>query len=76
MSGWVLDAEMPLHRFEEAARLYQLCFTRTRRQIRSAMDCLIAACAIAHDVELYCIDIDYTHIAKVAPLRLFTPSPA
>lgn len=64
----VLDAPVPLERYEEAARIYLRCrdagFT-----IRKTADCLIAACAIAHEVEVLHDDRDFQFIAQVTSLR-------
>ncbi len=54
--------------FEEAVGLYRAA----RRQgvtIRSGVDCLIAACAIRHDLELLHRDRDYKKIARISALR-------
>lgn len=66
----MLDDPMPLARFEEAAQLYRRC-SKAGFQLRSGVDCLIAVCAIAHDVPLLSRDRDFVHIARVASLRLF-----
>ena len=61
--------EDPLTRgvFVEAAGLYRLC----RKQgitIRSSVDCLIAACAIRHNLPVLHWDRDYASIARVSTL--------
>ncbi len=70
----ILDAadfvEDPLTRevFTEAAAL----FRAARRQgitARSSVDCLIAACAIRHDLPVLHLDRDYPALARVSPLR-------
>lgn len=38
--------------------------------IRSGVDCLIAACAIRHQLEVLHCDRDYDAIARVSPLRV------
>ena len=52
----------------EAAGLY-----RTARAqgltVRSSVDCLIAACALRHDLEVLHRDRDFDVIARVSPLR-------
>ncbi len=68
----VLDAPTPLDRFEEAARIYLQC--RDAGVTPSTADCLVTACAIAHDIALVHNDRDFAYIAKVVPLRLFTRS--
>jgi predicted nucleic acid-binding protein len=37
--------------------------------IRSGVDCVIAACAIRHDLEVLHADRDYPAIAKVSSLQ-------
>jgi hypothetical protein len=64
----VLDVPVPLERYEEAARIYLRCrdagFT-----IRKPADCLIAACALAHDAEVLHNDRDFQFIAQVTELK-------
>jgi hypothetical protein len=52
----------------EAVDLYRLArqggFT-----VRSSVDCLIAACALRHDLEVVHRDRDFTAIARVSALR-------
>jgi predicted nucleic acid-binding protein len=53
---------------EEAIGLYRVA----RRQgvtVRSSVDCLIAACAIRHDLDVLHRDRDFTQIARVSALR-------
>lgn len=52
-------------------------FRTARRQgltIRSGADCLIAACALRHDLEVLHRDRDFTAIARVSALRVRRPS--
>lgn len=58
----LLDETMPTQRFEEAAKLYIQC-RDAGYTIRSSVDCLIAACAIAHNVELLHNDRDFRDFA-------------
>lgn len=37
--------------------------------IRSSVDCLIAACALRHDLEVVHLDRDFPNLAKVSVLR-------
>ena len=71
---WILDSgemvEDPLVRevFVEAASL----FRGARRQgitVRSSVDCIIAACAIRHDLVVLHHDRDYEQLAHVSALR-------
>lgn len=62
--------ESPLRRetYEHAVELYRLA----RRQgltIRSSVDCLIAACALRHDLTVLHHDRDYATLARVSGLR-------
>lgn len=52
----------------EAVGLYRSA-RRSGLTIRSSTDCLIAACAIRHDLEVLHRDRDFSAIAQVAPLR-------
>ena len=72
MFAHMLDAPTPLERFEEAAQLYLQC--RKEGITASSADCLIAACAIAHDVPLLHDDADFEHIARLTALRTVTRS--
>jgi predicted nucleic acid-binding protein len=64
----ILDDPLPLARFEEAAMLYLRC-RAAAFTIRKSTDCLIAGCALAHDIRLLHDDRDFDHIAAVAPLK-------
>lgn len=72
MDARFFDSPTPLERFEEAAQIYLRC--RQEGVTPSSIDCLIAACAIAHDIPLLTFDADFTHIARYTALRLFTRS--
>ena len=64
----IVESPMPAEVFLEAAELYR----RGRRAgvtIRSGVDCLIAACAIRHDLEVLHADRDYSAIARISSLR-------
>lgn len=71
----MLDEAIPLVRFHEAAWIFMRC-REAGYTIRSSTDCLIAACAIAHALELLHDDRDFDYIAKVSGLkaRRLTPS--
>jgi predicted nucleic acid-binding protein len=58
--------------FSEAIDLYRSA-RRGGLTVRSSADCLIAACAIRHDLEVLHRDRDFAAIAEVAPLRQRTP---
>jgi predicted nucleic acid-binding protein len=64
----LVESPMRAELFEDAIGLYRAA----RRQgvtIRSGVDCLIAACAIRHDLEVLHRDRDYAQIARVSSLR-------
>jgi predicted nucleic acid-binding protein len=63
-----VDDPLALGRVEEAVELYR----RARRAgltVRSSVDCIVAASALHHDLEVLHDDRDYGAIAKVSPLR-------
>ena len=64
----VVESPLEAVVFEEAVGLY-----RTARgkgfTIRSSVDCLIAACALRNDLEVWHRDRDFSAIARVSRLR-------
>jgi predicted nucleic acid-binding protein len=64
----ILDAPTPLQRYEEAARLYMTC-RAAGVTVRKALDCLIAATALAHNATVLHRDSDFDHIARVTALK-------
>jgi predicted nucleic acid-binding protein len=65
----MLDDPMPLENFEQAAQIFRDC-RAIGHTIASSHDCLIAACAIRHNVPLLQRDKDFEIIARIAPLEL------
>lgn len=64
----IVESPLALTVVEEAVGLYR----SARRQgltVRSSTDCLIAACAIRHDLEVLHRDRDFAKLAKVSALR-------
>jgi predicted nucleic acid-binding protein len=64
----IVESPMSAAVFEDAIGL----FRRARRQgltVRSSVDCLIAACALRHDLEVLHRDRDFPKIARVSDLR-------
>ena len=61
--------ESPQSVFIRSAEIYR-SLRRTGRTVRSAADCLIAACAIEHSARLLEDDVDFRAIARVASLAL------
>lgn len=63
----IVESPLPRVVFEDAAELY-----RSARQkgltIRSSVDCLVAACALRHGLEVLHCDRDFDALAKVSPL--------
>ena len=55
--------------YETAANVYRLC-RRAGATPRSLVDCLVAAVAINHDLEVLAVDRDLMAIAAHTPLRL------
>lgn len=58
--------------FLEAVDLYRIA-RRGGKTVRSSVDCLIAACAIRHDLDVLHRDRDFTAISKISALRQRTP---
>jgi predicted nucleic acid-binding protein len=64
----IVESPLRVERFAEAVDLYR----RARRAgvtIRSGVDCLIAACAIRHDLVVLHNDRDYPALAAVSVLQ-------
>ena len=64
----IVESPLRVAVIEEAVDLYR----RARRAgltIRSGADCLIAACAIRHDLTVLHADRDYPAVARVSTLR-------
>ena len=56
----------------EAIGLYRAA-RRSGRTVRSSADCLIAACALRHDLEVLHRDRDFGVLAQISPLRERSP---
>ncbi len=63
----VVDAPLPLARFEEAAQLYRTA-RRAGLTVRSSIDCLIAASALRHELTVLHVDRDFPQLATVSSL--------
>lgn len=63
--------ESPLSQevFLEAVDLYRTA-RRNGITIRSSVDCLIAACALRHALEVLHADRDFHHLARICPLQV------
>jgi predicted nucleic acid-binding protein len=62
--------ESPLGRpvFDEAVHLYRSA-RRAGLTIRSGVDCLVAACAVRHNLEVLHCDRDFDLLARISPLQ-------
>ena len=65
----MVEAPLRIEVFDQAADLYR-SVRRLGLTVRSSVDCLIAACALRHDLEILHRDRDFASIARVAPLRV------
>jgi predicted nucleic acid-binding protein len=54
--------------FLDAVALYRTA-CRSGVTVRSSVDCLIAACALRHDLEVVHRDRDYPALARISALR-------
>jgi predicted nucleic acid-binding protein len=64
----ILEDPLTFDTYERAVDLYRQC-RRAGKTLRSGVDCLIAACALRHDVDVVHCDRDFDAIATVSPLR-------
>ncbi len=64
----IVESPMEQSLFLEAAELYR-AGRRRGLTIRSSVDCLIAACALRHDMPVLHSDRDYELLAEVSPLK-------
>jgi hypothetical protein len=68
LSLHVIESPLAAGVFEEAAQLFRAA-RRAGVTVRSSVDCVIAACAIRHDIEVLHRDRDYAALARVSSLR-------
>ena len=64
----IVESPLPLALVEDAVGLYRAA-RRGGVTVRSSVDCLIAACALRHDLEVIHRDRYYLALASVSPLR-------
>jgi predicted nucleic acid-binding protein len=64
----MVEDPLELTLFAEAIDLFRAT-RRTGETVRSGTDCLIAACALRHNLEVLHRDRDYPVIAKISGLR-------
>lgn len=65
----IVDSPMPQAVFDQAVDLYRAA-RRAGFTVRSGVDCLIAACAIRHHLEVLHHDRDFDTLAHVSSLRV------
>jgi predicted nucleic acid-binding protein len=65
----IVDSPMPQTVFDQAIDLYRAA-RRAGYAVRSGVDCLIAACAIRHHLEVLHDDRDFAALAGVSSLRV------
>ena len=64
----VVESPLRIEVIEDAAQLYRAA-RRSGLTVRSSVDCLIAACALRHDIEVLHRDRDFPKLAAVSALR-------
>lgn len=64
----VVESPLSASLFDEAIALFRAA-RKTGRTVRSSADCLIAACALRHDLEVLHRDRDFASLAAVSALR-------
>jgi predicted nucleic acid-binding protein len=65
----IVDSPMPQAAFDQAVDLYRAT-RRAGLTVRSGVDCLIAASAIRHHLEILHDDRDYDALARVSTLQV------
>jgi len=71
----IVESPLGASLFDDAIDLYRLA-RQAGRTVRSSVDCLIAACALRHDLELVHQDRDFDAIASISRLRSRSIRPA
>ena len=64
----IVESPLQIEVFEEAVNLYRLA-RRAGATIRSGVDCVIAACAIRHELTVLYHDRDFEALTRISPLR-------
>lgn len=64
----VVESPLEEQVFRQAVDLFRTA-RRVGLTIRSSVDCLVAACALRHDLTILHADRDYTALARVSQLR-------
>ena len=68
----IVESPLQAEVFLEAVDLYRTA-RRTGRSVRSSVACLIAACAIRHDLEVLHRNRDFAALSEISSLRDRTP---
>jgi len=68
----IVESPLGSEVFLEAVDLYRTA-RRSGRTVRSSVDCLVAACAIRHDLEVLHRDRDFAALSEISALRQRTP---
>ena len=68
----LVEAPLRTEVFEDAVGLFRAA-RRAGVTVRSSVDCLIAACAIRHDLTVLHLDRDFRGLARVSPLKQRQP---
>ena len=68
----IVESQLGSDVFSEAVGLYRTA-RRSGRTVRSSVDCLLAACAIRHDLEVLHRDRDFALLSEVSALRQRSP---
>lgn len=64
----IVESPLTIAIFEAAVGLYRTA-RRSGLTVRSSVDCLIACCAVRHDLEVLHVGRDYPALARVSGLR-------
>ena len=64
----MVESPLRVDVFEQAVALYRAA-RRAGRTVRSSIDCLIAACAVRHDLTVLHLDRDFPALAAVSTLK-------
>ncbi|MCI0444024.1 PIN domain-containing protein [bacterium] len=65
----IVESPLSQEVYEEAINLYRH-LRRSGKTVRSSVDCLIAACALRHDLTVLHKDRDYDAISSISPLNV------
>lgn len=72
LSLWTLLEPRGFHTYREAAAIFRLA--RSKGLTVTTVDALIAAIAVDYRAKLFTLDQDFSRIARLAALQLYTPA--